>query len=37
MGTYQIVIRPSAEKDLLKHKKAGDTALLKKLHQLSKI
>jgi toxin YoeB len=36
MGTYQVVIRPSAEKDLVKHKKAGDTPLLKKITAIIK-
>jgi|LakMenEpi03Aug12_release.lakeMendotaPanAssembly.Ray.scaffolds.fasta_scaffold21159_4 toxin YoeB len=36
MGAYQVIIRPSAEKDLVKHKKAGDTILLKKITAIIK-
>jgi toxin YoeB len=31
MGKYKIIIKPTAVKDLLKHKKAGDIATNKKI------
>ena len=30
MGKYQVIIKATAEKDLSKHKKSGDKALIKK-------
>lgn len=31
MGKYQVIIKSTAEKDLLAHKKSGDTASIKKI------
>lgn len=31
MGKYKIVLQPTAEKDLLKHKKSGNAASIKKI------
>jgi toxin YoeB len=31
MGKYQVIIKPTAEKDLLAHKKSGDPASIKKI------
>jgi toxin YoeB len=31
MGAYKVIIRPQAEKDLARHKKSGDKAVLKKI------
>lgn len=30
MGKYQVIIKPTAEKDLSLHKKSGDAASIKK-------
>lgn len=34
MAKYTIVLRPTAEKDLLKHKKSGNAAAIKKITAL---
>lgn len=31
MGSYKVIIRPEAEKDLIKHKKSGDKSAIKKI------
>ncbi|NBX80423.1 MAG: Txe/YoeB family addiction module toxin [Flavobacteriales bacterium] len=34
MAKYQIVLKPNAEKDLSKHKKAGNQATIKKINSI---
>lgn len=36
MAKYKIIIRPTAEKDLQKHKKAGNQATIKKITSIFK-
>ena len=31
MGKYKVIIKPTAEKDLLKHKKSGEISSIKKI------